>query len=165
MSGRTKRLVLAALGLWFGLPAASAQPPSPAATTTRAKGTFDVKLVPVPVDAKTTLASARLTVDKVYQGDLVGSAKGEMWSVETNVKGSAGYVAIEKFGGTLRGKSGGFTLLHHGTMKAGGEFKLTIAVVPDSGTGELTGLRGSMAIVIADGKHFYEFDFTLPEKP
>lgn len=86
-----------------------------------------------------------------------------MWTTETAVKGSAGYVAIEKVTGTLRGRSGGFTLLHHGTMRAGADFKLTIVVVPDSGTGELTGLTGSMAITIAEGSHSYEFAFLLPE--
>ena len=72
-------------------------------------------------------------------------------------------MAIERVTGTLKGRSGAFTLLHLGTMKRGRDFNLTIYVVPDSGTGQLTGLAGKMAIIIADGKHSYEFDYTLPD--
>ena len=131
----------------------------------RAKGTFDIKMTPASEAEKATLASGRFTSDKKFQGDLVGTSKGEMWTVETSVKGSAGYVAIEKVSGTLRGRTGGFTLLHHGTMARGGDYKLTLVVVPDSGTGELAGIGGRMSITITDGKHFYEFEYTLPEKP
>ena len=80
-------------------------------------------------------------------------------------KGSGGFVAIEQVSGTLRGRSGSFALLHQGTMKRGADFKLAIVVVPDSGTGQLAGLAGTMSIVIADGKHSYELDYTLPEAP
>jgi hypothetical protein len=88
-----------------------------------------------------------------------------MTAAGTSVEGSAGYVAIELVSGKLKGRSGTFVLLHQGTMKRGGDFKLSIVVVPDSGTGQLAGLTGSLAIVIKDGKHFYEFDYTLPEAP
>jgi hypothetical protein len=84
-----------------------------------------------------------------------------MWTADTGTKGSAGYVAIEKVEGTLAGRRGGFTLLHQGTMRRGGEFDLAVVVVPDSGTGQLAGLAGKMAIVIAAGKHSYELDYTL----
>jgi hypothetical protein len=78
------------------------------------------------------------------------------------VKGSAGYVAIERVTGTLHGKSGSFVLQHSGTMTRG-EPQLSVTVVPDSGTGELTGLAGALTIRIAEKQHFYEFDYTLPE--
>ncbi len=78
----------------------------------------------------------------------------------TDVKGSAGYVAIERVTGTLHGKSGSFILQHSGTLTRGAP-QLTITVVPDSGTGELAGLAGTMMIIIADGKHSYEFEYTL----
>lgn len=74
-----------------------------------------------------------------------------MWTADTSVEGSAGYVAIERVSGTLRGRRGAFTLLHQGTMRRGGDFNLTIVVVPDSGTGELKGLTGRMAIIVANG--------------
>lgn len=56
------------------------------------------------------------------------------------------------------------TSQHSGTMTRG-EPQLTITVVPDSGTGELAGLAGTMMIKIADGKHSYEMDYTLAAKP
>ena len=147
------------IGLALAATGANAQ------TASRAKGTFDIKMTPVTEANKATLASGRFTSDKKFHGDLAGTSKGEMWSVETGVKGSAGYVAIEKVSGTLRGRTGGFTLLHHGTMARGGDYKLTLVVVPDSGTGELAGIEGRMSITITDGKHFYEFEYSLPDKP
>jgi uncharacterized protein DUF3224 len=132
-----------------------------AAVTQRASGTFEVKVAPV-TDREGSVAASRMTIDKTLQGDLVGTSHGEMWTAAAGVEGSGGYVAIEKVDGTLRGRRGTFTLLHQGTMRHGGDFKLTIVVVPDSGTGELSGLGGTLAIVIAGGKHSYEFDYTLP---
>ena len=125
--------------------------------TTRARGTFDVKLVPQP-DADTSLG--RLTIEKQFQGDLEGTSKGQMLAIQTTM-GSAGYVAMETVTGTIGGKSGTFALQHGGTMNRG-VGTLTVTVVPDSGTGELEGISGSLAIIIADGQHRYEFDYMLP---
>lgn len=128
-----------------------------------ATGTFDVKLMPQPADDKSESAPVgRMSIDKQFHGDLEGTSKGQMLAITTDVKGSAGYVAMERVTGTLRGHSGTFALQHSGTMTRGTP-QLTITVVPDSGTGQLTGLTGSMTIKIADGKHSYEFDYTLPE--
>lgn len=141
------------------------QPPAPsaaqkeAAMPARAKGTFEVKLTPQEgADA----ALGRMSIDKQFHGDLEGSSKGEMLTAATGVKGSAGYVAIEKVSATLHGRSGTFILQHSGTM-ARGTPQLVITVVPDSGTGQLAGLTGKMAIEITDGKHFYDFEYTLAE--
>jgi hypothetical protein len=134
-----------------------------AAMTGHASGTFEVKVKPLPADEKVAgLTVGRLSIDKQLAGDLEGTTKGEMMTAETSVDGSGGYVAIERVDGTLRGRKGTFVLLHQGTMKRGGDFKLIITVVPDSGTGQLVGLTGTMAIIIKDGKHSYEFDYTLP---
>ena len=131
-------------------------------TPTRAAGTFDVKLVPQPTAGSADAASiGRLTIDKQFHGDLTGSSQGEMLAAGTNVKGSAGYVAMEQVRGTLQGHSGSFVLQHSATMTRGTP-QLSILVVPDSGTGELVGLTGRMMITIADGKHSYEFEYTLP---
>lgn len=133
--------------------------------TARASGTFEVKLTPQATDEKAGTAEiGRMSIDKRFQGDLEGTSKGEMLSAMTDVKGSAGYVAIERVSGALKGRSGTFVLQHSGTMTRGAP-DLTITVVPDSGTGQLAGLTGRMSILIADGKHFYEFEFTLPEAP
>jgi len=137
-----------------------------AVMTSHASGTFEVKVKPLPNDEKVDgLTVGRLSLDKQFKGDLEGTSKGEMMTADTSVQGSAGYVAIERVSGTLRGRSGTFVLLHQGTMNRGGDFKLSVVVVPDSGTGQLAGLTGTMAIIITDGKHSYELDYTLPEAP
>jgi hypothetical protein len=142
-----------------------AQPPSAgarqkeAAVSTHARGTFDVKLAPQPLEETAEGALGRMSLDKQFHGDLEASSKGQMLTAGTSVKDSAGYVAIERVTGTLHGRSGSFILQHSGTMTRGVP-RLTITVVPDSGTGELAGLAGTMTIRIDAGKHFYEFEYT-----
>lgn len=126
-----------------------------------ASGTFEVKLTPQGTDNKEAVVG-RMSIDKQFQGDIEGTSKGEMLSAMTSVKGSAGYVAIEQVSGTLHGHRGTFVLQHTGTMNRGAP-QLNITVVPDSGTGELVGLTGEMTIVIADGKHSYDFEYILAE--
>jgi hypothetical protein len=127
----------------------------------RASGAFEVKTSPqAPTDPEADATLGRLSLVKQFHGDLEASSRGEMLAAGTEVKGSAGYVAIERVRGTLHGRSGTFVLQHSGTMTRG-EPRLTITVVPDSGTGDLVGLAGSMAIEIAEGKHSYVFEYTL----
>ena len=102
----------------------------------------------------------RLSIDKQFHGDLEGTSKGQMLAAMTDTKGSAGYVAIERVVATLAGRRGTFVLQHTGIMTRGAP-QLTVTVVPDSGTGQLTGLAGTMTIDIVDGKHFYGFEYTL----
>jgi hypothetical protein len=131
--------------------------------TQHASGPFDVKLSPQKPDSEVAQAAnlGRMTVDKQYHGDLEATSKGEMIATQTEVKGSAGYVAMERVTGTLKGKKGSFVLQHSATMTRGVP-NLSIIVVPDSGTGELKGISGKMNIIIApDGKHSYEFDYTI----
>ena len=129
--------------------------------TTPASGTFEVKLTPQPPDENAGDAPiGRMLLDKQFHGDLEAISRGQMLAAGTEVKGSAGYVAMERVTGTLHGRSGTFVLQHTGTMNRGTP-QLSITVVPDSGTGELTGLAGSLTIEIADGKHSYGFEYTL----
>jgi hypothetical protein len=131
--------------------------------TTHATGTFDVKLTPQPSEDKTDDATlGRMTIEKQIHGDLEAASKGQMLTAGTPAKGSAGYVAIERVSGTLHGRTGTFILQHSGTMTRGA-LQLDITVVPDSGTGQLTDLTGKMDIQIADGKHSYDFAYTLPD--
>jgi hypothetical protein len=126
-------------------------------------GPFDVKITPQKPDTQIARAAnlGRLTIDKRYHGDLEAVAKGEMLAAQTETKGSAGYVALERVSGKLKGRSGSFVLQHNGTMNRGSA-ELSVTVVPDSGAGELRGLSGKMKIVIApDGAHSYEFDFRI----
>jgi hypothetical protein len=151
--------------------AQTASPPSPRAApkkesmTHRGTGTFDVKLTPQASDEGEGAPVGRMTIDKQFHGDLEGTSKGEMLTAVTAVKGSAGYVAIERVTAALHGRKGTFALQHTGIMTRGTP-SLTITVVPDSGTDQLAGLAGKMAIIIAaDGKHSYEFDYTFADAP
>jgi uncharacterized protein DUF3224 len=121
-----------------------------------AAGTFEVKLTPQPDDSPV----GRMTIAKEFHGDLEAASVGQMLASMSEVKGSAGYVAIEKVTGTLHGRAGGFVLQHRGVMNRGAA-ELSVTVVPDSGAGDLVGIKGSMNIIIEAGKHSYEFDYTL----
>jgi Protein of unknown function (DUF3224) len=129
--------------------------------TTHATGPFEVKLAPQPADGSPI---GRMTSDKQFHGDLEATSKGQMLAFSSDVKGSAGYVAMEQVTGKLHGRNGSFVLQHTGTMNRGVP-ELSITVVPDSGAGELVGLTGKMAINVVDGKHSYEFDYTLSTTP
>jgi hypothetical protein len=127
----------------------------------KAAGTFDVKINPLtPYSTAADAKLARMSIDKQFHGYLEATSQGEMLSAGTDTKGSAGYVAIERVTGTLSGRSGGFVLQHNATMTRGAPY-LNIVVVPDSGTGELVGLSGTMQILIDEGKHSYEFEYGL----
>jgi hypothetical protein len=125
-------------------------------------GKFEVKLNEIKgyTEGGHGVTLGRRSLDKTFHGKLQGESKGEMLSAFTPVKGSAGYVAIEQVVGELTGKKGSFVLQHFGTMDKGAE-RLILEVVPDSGTGELKGLKGKMKINIENGNHFYEFEYEL----
>ena len=146
----------------------SAQPPHSQTTpkdgplSMHAEGTFDVKNAPLAADdALAGTAIGRYGLDKQFQGDLEGTSKGEMLGAGNPATGTAGYVAIEQFTGTLHGRSGSFALQHFGTMEDN-KFDLVVKVVPGSGTGDLLGISGTMTIKILSGKHSYQFDYSLP---
>lgn len=127
-----------------------------------ATGEFVVQLLPLAFEGQSEGSKlGRMSIDKTISGDLVATTKGQMLSAMTEIKGSAGYVAIEKVEGSLKGKKGTFVLQHTGTMNQGSP-SLSVTVVPDSGTGELVGLAGQFNIIIAAGIHSYEFTYTLP---
>jgi hypothetical protein len=129
-------------------------------TMSEARGTFDVKVIPQAADDPAGGPFGRLFLDKQFHGDLEGGSKGQMLASGTGKDGSGAYVALELISGTLNGRRGSFVLQHNGTMTKGVP-NLIVTVVPDSGTDELTGLAGTMTIVIAEGKHSYVFAYTL----
>ena len=129
--------------------------------TTHSSGTFEVKLTHQD-DKSVDATMGRMTIDKQFHGDLEAISNGQMLTAGTAVNGSAGYIAVERVSGKLHGLNGSFTLQHNATMTRG-EPQLTITVVPDSGTEQLAGLAGKMTIKIADGKHSYDFEYTLSE--
>ena len=125
-----------------------------------ASGPFEVKLAKQEPEAASP-ALGRMTIDKVFHGDLEAVSKGQMLAAGTTTKGSAGYVAMEIVDGKLAGLTGTFVLQHSGTMDRG-KPTLSVTVVPDSGTGELVGLTGKMGIRIEPGgKHFYDFHYQI----
>jgi len=155
---------LCVLGAWrFGSGQNPAAPAKEKALTMHASGTFDVKLTPQVADEGTDAELGRMSIDKQFHGDLEGTSKGFMLSsAATVVKGSGGYVAMERVRGTLKGRAGSFVLQHSGTMTRGTP-QLSVTVVPDSGTGQLEGITGTFTIKIDQGKHSYEFEYTLPQ--
>lgn len=130
-----------------------------------AKGNFKVQLQPLPFEGQAPGSTlGRLSIDKHITGDLVATAQGQMLSAGTATPGSAAYVAIERVEGSLHGRIGSFVLQHTGVMDRG-QPSLKVTVVPDSGTGELAGLRGEFAIRIEGGQHHYEFAYSLGSEP
>lgn len=128
-----------------------------------ATGTFQVKLTfESPFLTHEGSSFTRASGDKQFAGVLDAESQVHLLAVSTPVEGSAAYVAVELIRGTLQGRRGSFAVTH--TANAGGPSgdQLTIAIVPDSGTDELTGITGSMAIRVVDGQHHYDIDWTLP---
>jgi hypothetical protein len=128
-----------------------------------ANGTFAVQMKQQD-DTSTAdgVSLGRMSLDKSFVGDLVGAGKGQMLTALTAVKGSAGYVAIERVSGSLHGKVGSFVMQHSGTMDKGTQ-QLSITLVPDSGTGALVGIRGVFQLRVEAGQHHYALDYTLPQ--
>ena len=140
----------------------SASTPAP---THRATGTFDVQMIPEPpFSTADGVTLGRISINKQFHGALEGTSVGTMLSAGTPVKGSAGYVAIERVEGALDGRRGSFVLQHSGTMNRG-EPQLTVTIVPDSGTGELAGISGLMTIDILDKKHLYTLNYGIAVSP
>jgi len=153
------------LGTRSGAAPAPAAPTEAEPMTFTAHGSFEVQLKPLePYNRDPDAQIARMSIDKQFHGDLEATSKGEMISAGTVAKGSAGYVAIERVTGTLQGRSGSFVLQHDATMTRGSPY-LHIVVVPDSGTGALAGIDGTMNIRIDAGHHSYEFAYRLPPRP
>ncbi|CAN5888560.1 DUF3224 domain-containing protein [soil metagenome] len=127
--------------------------------TIRATGKFEVKLVPQSTEGfDEGGALGRMTIDKVYTGDVVATSKGQMLMAMTSVKASAAYVAVERVSGTVHGKRGTFAMHHTGVMSRGTP-SLAVVIVPDSGTDELEGITGTLNIIIEKGEHSYELDY------
>lgn len=128
-----------------------------------AKGSFTVEMNPQTEPSTFEGVSlGRVSPNKHFEGNLAATGKGEMLTALTPVKGSAGYVAIERVTGTLDGRSGSFVFQHAGTMDRGAQ-QLSITVVPGSGTGALVGIAGTFKLSIVEGKHFYEFEYSLSQ--
>src|SRR5260370_26278362 len=132
-----------------------------------AKGSADIKMPAAePTDFEKANDITRVTSDKTWHGDFEGVSHGEMITGSTANTGSMAYVAIERMTGKLNGRQGSFTFAHRASMIKGdapSAGDLPVTVLPDSVTGELAGLTGSLMIHIdAQGKHTWTFDYSLP---
>jgi len=159
MNGVLAGLILSALIAGSGTKSAVEQ----GKAMTEAKGAFDVKLVPGVAEPGMT-GTQKIGLDKVYRGDLQATGKGLMLSSGDPGQGSAGYVAMERDSGTLAGRAGSFALMQMGTMAPGVGQQLTVTVVPGSGTGDLSGIYGGMAIDVSGGKHSYVLNYAFASK-
>jgi len=140
----------------------SSKPPS---GYRRVTGSFELTMSPQPpYDTTDGVILGRLTLNKRFHGGLEATSVVEMISVTSGVKGSGGYVAVERVTGTLEGRTGGFVLQHSGSMTRG-EPQMAVSIVPGSGTGQLSGIAGRMSIDIVDGKHFFTLDYRLGDGP
>jgi Protein of unknown function (DUF3224) len=128
-------------------------------------GTFEVKITPEARQEADEygVGTARFSLSKTFFGGLSGNTLGTMLSVGTPAAGSAAaYVAVDRFMGAVAGKSGGFVLIHRGTMSKSGDSELEVVIAPDSGTGELVGITGTLSIEVEDGVHRYGLNYDLP---
>ena len=124
-----------------------------------ARGSLDVTIeAEPPFLEQDGIKLNRSVVRKQFSGDMVGKSEALMVAAYTATPGSAGYVAIEHFTGAVGGKLGSFVLQHHGLMEKG-EAALTVTIVPDSGTGELAGISGTLEIDNDEGKHCYVLQY------
>ncbi|GHF15168.1 hypothetical protein GCM10017044_06640 [Kordiimonas sediminis] len=126
-----------------------------------ATGSFEITMTPQKGDA---YDAGRFSFDKSFVGEFSGTGRGQMLSHRTTTEGSAGYVAIETLTGTLKGKEGSFTLQHYGMMHNGAQ-EQTISIIPNSGSGDLVGIEGTLAIKIENGRHYYTLTYQLPDAP
>ncbi|WEF33955.1 DUF3224 domain-containing protein [Pseudoduganella chitinolytica] len=129
--------------------------------STSVTGTFEIAYTPAGSWSGADDPASRMTFTKTYAGPLAGTSSGEMLTAGRPGDGSAGYVALERFTGTLAGRHGSCVLQHSGTMLAGRD-SLLVVVTPGSGSGDLAGIAGTLALTMEDGVHRYRFDYALP---
>jgi Protein of unknown function (DUF3224) len=156
----TKRTVLALFATALAFSASAGAPGDAGKTLQHATGSFDVKTQPIVADKSAAISN--LSLEKEYHGDLEAKGKGAMLATGS-AKGNGAYVALEVVTGKLKGREGSFVLQHTGIATQGTPPQLNITVVPNSGTGQLRTLAGKLTIVVADGKHSYDLEYTLAD--
>jgi len=127
-----------------------------------ASGTFELNWEDLGSEEEQGNSFGRARVTKTFSGDLTGTSVTEIMMVGTPA-GPAAYVGIERVDGTLGGRKGGFVLQHSAGSDDGTPETqwMRWRIVPTSGTGELTGIRGEGRIRNDGGAHSYVLDYTL----
>ena len=158
-----RTLVLAALVSLAAAPfpqSTHQEPTMPATQTSiqlNAAGTFDVQIAPTGHAPDDSLQS--LSLAKTYHGDLEATSRGEMLASGGPPSTNGGYVAMERITGKLTGRAGSFSAMQLGTMSTGTVPQITMQIVPGSGTGDLSGLYGTMTIAVTSGQHHYTIHY------
>jgi hypothetical protein len=131
--------------------------------TTRVTGAFTIDTWDaMPYDDQDGVTLSRTRVTKTFTGDMQGTSTAELLMAQAP-EGSAAYVGMERIVGTVNGRAGSFVLHHSATADRGAQ-SASWTVVPDSGTGELQGLRGQARIDITpDGGHTFTLDYDLSD--
>ena len=137
----------------------------------RAAGTFSVQafvatsLVPVPAVA-TGLPVGVATMEKQFEGDVVGRSSTLFTAAFDQNSGIGTYVAMESFEGSLAGRAGAFNFAHSATTSGSDRTAEFFIIVPSSGTGELAGISGAGGMTVeVDGTHRIWFDYEVGRPP
>jgi len=130
--------------------------------TTRATSMFDIESWDEEVyDEREGTKLARVRVAKTFRGDVEGASTTDLLLAYGAEEGSAAYVGFERLVGSIKGRAGSFVLHHTATSSSDGR-SATWSVVPDTGTGDLSGLRGEAEISLGpDGEHTFSLDYDL----
>lgn len=125
------------------------------------KGTFEITMqAEPPFEEVSGVTLSRASFEKRFSGALNATSQVHMLASRTPVESSAGYVAVERITGKLEARDGSFVVLHRGIMARGAR-SLELGIVPDSGTGDLKGISGTMSIDIVNGQHHYTIEYAF----
>ena len=100
----------------------------------------------------------RAIVTKTFSGDIAGEGHVE-YLMMYRADGSATFVGLERVVGRIGNKTGTFVLQRTGTFE-NGQAKDSYSVIPESGTGELVGLKGDGTSSVGHGmEHPFELSY------
>jgi hypothetical protein len=129
-----------------------------------AHGTFDVTAF-VQTDVTPSIVGALpvgvATIDKTFDGDVVGTSVAVFTSAFNAATGVGTYTALESFTGSLNGSSGSFSFVHTASTSGADRSNEFFLIIPSSGTGSLAGIRGSGLLAAVGDSHTIMFDYEL----
>jgi len=135
--------------------------PALAAEKVHASGTIAVsKYEPANYDTTAETKLVLINVEESFAGDLQGAGTARFLQA-SRPDGSASFVGMERFVGTVGGKKGSFILEDVGTL-TGDQVNGSWSIVPGSGTGELAGISGDGGFKAKLGQHAsITLDYTM----
>ncbi len=134
----------------------------------KAEGVFSVKSftpaeVAPAIEVTTAVDVGVATMEKGYEGDIVGRSSTLFTSAYDQAAGIGTYVAMESFDGALNGTVGTFNFVHSATTGGTDRTDELFLIVPASGTAGLAGISGTGAMAVEDdGTHRVWFEYELP---